>query len=126
MSLLILWWWGYRRGRSASSRLRMRPQRRTAEGTWPPTRRNRDRDRDPEKAGGMSRQLLIFSGNANRPLAEAICQHLEIPLGRAVVDSYLNGETHISLEESVRGADVFVVQPTSTPVNHHLMELLLM
>src|SRR3954463_3850577 len=74
----------------------------------------------------MSRQLLIFTGNANRPLAEAICGHLEIPLGKAVVDSYRNGETRVLLEESVRGADVFVVQPTSAPVNHHLMELLIM
>jgi ribose-phosphate pyrophosphokinase len=74
----------------------------------------------------MSRHLLIFSGNANRPLAEAICRHLNLPLGHAVVDSYRNGETRIRLEESVRGADVYVVQPTSTPVNHHLMELLLM
>lgn len=74
----------------------------------------------------MSRQLLIFTGNANRPLAAAICEHLEIPLGKAVVDSYRNGETRVELEESVRGADVFVVQPTCTPVNHHLMELLIM
>ena len=74
----------------------------------------------------MSRQLLIFTGNANRPLAEAICRHLGIPLGRALVDCYVNGETRVLLEESVRGADVFVVQPTCTPVNHHLMEMLLM
>jgi ribose-phosphate pyrophosphokinase len=74
----------------------------------------------------MSRQLLIFSGNANHPLAEAICRHLNIPLGKAVVDAYRNGETRVLLEESVRGADVFVVQPTCTPVNHHLMELLIM
>jgi ribose-phosphate pyrophosphokinase len=74
----------------------------------------------------MSSHLLIFSGNANRPLAEAICRNLDIPLGKAVVDSYRNGETRVLLEESVRGADVFVVQPTCTPVNHHLMELLIM
>jgi ribose-phosphate pyrophosphokinase len=74
----------------------------------------------------MSSHLLIFSGTANRPLAEAICRNLDIPLGKAVVDSYRNGETRVLLEESVRGADVFVVQPTCTPVNHHLMELLIM
>src|SRR4051812_38175893 len=121
----IPWWWGYRRGRSASSPPRTpRARRPTTQETWLLIRGNRDRD--PDKAGGMSRQLLIFSGNANRPLAEAICQHLEIPLGKAVVDSYRNGETRVLLEESVRGADVFVVQPTCTPVNHHLMEMLIM
>jgi ribose-phosphate pyrophosphokinase len=71
-------------------------------------------------------ELKIFSGNANRPLAEDICRHLGVPLGRAMVGAFKNGETRVRIEENVRGADVFVVQPTSTPSDHHLMELLIM
>ena len=70
--------------------------------------------------------VRIFTGNANRPLAEAICRHLGLPLGRASVTSFSDGETCVEIEESVRGWDVFVVQPTCTPVNDHLMELLVM
>lgn len=74
----------------------------------------------------MDGRLQIFSGNANIPLAKAICDELEVDLGRAVVSQWKNGESRIKLDENVRGSDVFVVQPTSDPVNHHLMELLLM
>ena len=74
----------------------------------------------------MTAPLQIFSGTANRPLAEAICRCLGVPLGEAVVGRYRNGETRVMLDESVRGADVFVVQPTCAPVNQHLMELLIM
>lgn len=71
-------------------------------------------------------RLQIFSGSANRALAQEICGHLNINLGRAIVSSFKNGETRIKIEENVRGSDVFIVQPTCTPVNHHLMELLLL
>ena len=71
-------------------------------------------------------QLKIFSGSANRPLAEEIAQELGVPLGQALVGSYNNGETRVRIEENVRGSDVFIVQPTCSPVNHHLMELLIM
>ena len=71
-------------------------------------------------------RLQIFSGNANRALAHEICGHLNVNLGRAMVGEFKNGETRIKIEENVRGSDVFVVQPTCTPVNHHLMELLLL
>ena len=74
----------------------------------------------------MSSALQIFTGNANRPLAEAICRGLGVPLGRAIVGRYRNDETRVLLEESVRGADVYVIQPTCRPVNEHLMELLIM
>jgi ribose-phosphate pyrophosphokinase len=70
--------------------------------------------------------MKIFSGNANRPLAEDICRHLGVPLGEALVGRFKNGETRIKIEEHVRGADVFVVQPTSSPSDHHVMELLIM
>lgn len=70
--------------------------------------------------------LKIFTGNANRPLAEKITEHLGISIGQAVVGRFSNGEIRVRLMENVRGADVFIVQPTSTPVNDTLMELLLL
>ncbi len=70
--------------------------------------------------------LKIFSGNANRPLAEKICQYLGVPLGDAVVGRFSDGETSVEFRENVRGRDVFVIQPTCIPCNEHLMELLLM
>jgi ribose-phosphate pyrophosphokinase len=73
----------------------------------------------------MSGRLLIFSGNANRPLAQEIAGCLNMNLSRAVVSAYSNGESRIKLEDNVRGCDVFLIQPTCPPVNHHLMELLL-
>ena len=74
----------------------------------------------------MEGRLQIFSGNANRPLAQEIAGYLNINLGRAIVSRFKNGESRIKLEENVRGSDVFVIQPTCTPVNEHLMELLLL
>ena len=74
----------------------------------------------------MEGRLQIFSGNANRPLAKEIASHLNINLGRAMVGRFKNGESRVKLEENVRGSDVFVIQPTCTPVNEHLMELLLL
>src|SRR5919202_1352991 len=70
--------------------------------------------------------LKIFSGNANRPLAEGICNQLGVSLGEALVGKFKNGETRIKIEEHVRGADVFVIQPTSNPCDHHIIELLIM
>ncbi len=70
--------------------------------------------------------LKIFSGNANKPLAENICQYLGLPLGEAVVGRFSDGETSVEFRENVRGEDVFIVQPTSIPANDHLMELLIM
>jgi ribose-phosphate pyrophosphokinase len=71
-------------------------------------------------------ELKIFSGSANRPLANEICRHLGVELGRAMVSKFKNLETRVKIEEHVRGADVFVIQPTSDPSDHHIMELLLM
>src|SRR5947209_18425785 len=71
-------------------------------------------------------ELKIFSGSANRSLAEGVCDHLGVPLGSALVGTFKNGETRIKINEHVRGADVFVIQPTSTPSDHHIMELLIM
>jgi ribose-phosphate pyrophosphokinase len=71
-------------------------------------------------------QLKIFTGNANPVLAGKICASLGIPLGAAVVKPFSDGEIYLQIQENVRGADVFAVQPTCTPVDRHLMELLLM
>ncbi|MBM4284805.1 MAG: ribose-phosphate pyrophosphokinase [Deltaproteobacteria bacterium] len=70
--------------------------------------------------------LIIFSGNANLPLAEKICRHLEIPLGQAAVGKFSDGEIFVEFRENVRGRDVYIIQPTSMPTNEHLMELLIM
>src|SRR5579884_2392879 len=71
-------------------------------------------------------ELKIFSGTANRPLAEDICRELGVPLGNALIGTFKNGETRVKIEEHVRGADVFVIQPTSSPGDHNIMELLIM
>jgi ribose-phosphate pyrophosphokinase len=71
-------------------------------------------------------RLQVFTGTAHPRLAADIMHALDAPLGRALVDTWKNGETRIKLEESVRGSDVFVIQPLSHPVNHHIMELLLL
>jgi ribose-phosphate pyrophosphokinase len=74
----------------------------------------------------MDGRLQVFAGNSNRALAEAICAELQLPLGRALVTTYSDGETRVRLDENVRGSDVFVIQSGVTPVDHHIMELLLM
>jgi len=70
--------------------------------------------------------IKIFSGNANVPLAREICNSLDIPLGKANVKKFSDGEIQLEIEENVRGMDVFIVQSTCTPVNVSLMELLIM
>lgn len=70
--------------------------------------------------------MAVFSGNANRTLASEIARHLNLPLGRATVDRFSDGEITAELMENVRGRDVFIVQPTCAPTNDHLMELLIM
>jgi ribose-phosphate pyrophosphokinase len=70
--------------------------------------------------------LKIFSGNAHPALAKKICGHLGIELGQAEVGRFPDGEVRVQIGENVRGADVFLVQPTSTPVNDNLVELLIM
>jgi len=70
-------------------------------------------------------QLKVFSGSANRPLAEAIAKYLKKPLGKATFTKFPDGEFFVKINEDVRGRDIFIVQPTCTPQNDHLMELLL-
>ncbi len=71
-------------------------------------------------------RLKVFTGSANPKLAQDICQHLGVPVADCMLKTFSDGETWLQVEENVRGADVFVIQSTSTPVDHHLMELLLM
>lgn len=73
-----------------------------------------------------SKDLKIFCGNSNRPLAEAICRELRLPLGNLESGNFADGECFVSIYESVRGSDVFVIQSTCNPVNDNLMELLVM
>lgn len=70
--------------------------------------------------------VKIFSGNSNPQLAENICRNLGLPVGRALVSTFSDGEIRVEIQENVRGADVFVVQSGCHPVNDHLMELLVM
>ena len=72
------------------------------------------------------KDIKIFSGTSNRPLAEAICKELGTELGNAEVGAFSDGENFVSIYETVRGSDVFVVQSTCSPVNDNLMELLIM
>jgi len=74
----------------------------------------------------VSKEIHIFSGNANPALASEVCAYLGVSLGRAEVRRFQDGEVMVEIADNVRGGDVFVIQPTSTPVNDHLMELLLM
>jgi ribose-phosphate pyrophosphokinase len=74
----------------------------------------------------MDGRLQVFTGNGHRALAEDIMAVLEAPLGRAAVGAWQDSETHVKLDENIRGSDVFVIQSLSRPVNHHLMELLIM
>ena len=74
----------------------------------------------------MNADLIVFSGNANRPLSEKICSWLDLPLGEAMVSSFADGETRVELNSNVRGRDVFIIQSTSRPANHHLMEAMIM
>jgi ribose-phosphate pyrophosphokinase len=73
-----------------------------------------------------SLELALFTGNANTALAHDIARHLRLPVGRASVGRFSDGEVNVEIMENVRGRDVFIVQPTGPPANDHLMELLVM
>jgi ribose-phosphate pyrophosphokinase len=74
----------------------------------------------------LNKPFAIFSGNANPGLASALCEHLGQPLGSAKVERFADGEIYVEINQNVRGVNCFVVQPTCTPVNDNLMELLVM
>lgn len=70
--------------------------------------------------------LKVFSGSSNLPLAQEICDHLGVAMGQVKLKRFSDGEVNFQILENVRGTDVFIIQPTSPPVNEHLMELLIM
>jgi ribose-phosphate pyrophosphokinase len=72
------------------------------------------------------RNLLVFSGNANRPLAEAVCKELGVRPGKALVGTFSDGEVQVEIEENVRRQEVFVIQPTNAPTAENFMELLVL
>lgn len=74
----------------------------------------------------MRDEIQVFAGNSNLALAREVCQHLNVPLGKAEVRRFSDGEINVKISDNVRGSDVFVLQSTCTPVNDNLMELLLM
>src|SRR6201989_3413050 len=80
----------------------------------------------PPTETSVLKSLSIFTGNANRGLADEICKFVEIPLGRCDVTHFSDGEIYVEVGENVRGVNCFVVQSTCTPVNQSLMELLIM
>jgi len=86
-------------------------------------------DEKPERKPQRSRvddKFKIFSGTANERLADDVCEFLGLTRNQAQVTRFKDGEAYVQIQENVRGADVFVIQPTSRPVDEHLMELLLM
>ena len=88
--------------------------------------RRRAERKEKQGSKAMAYELKLFSGNANRPLAEEIAKTLHVPLGDADVSRFSDGEVYVQINENVRGQDIFVIQPTCPPVNDHLMELLVM
>ena len=70
--------------------------------------------------------MMVFSGNANPKLSQAIATHLKIPMGKATVDKFSDGEIMVEIGDNVRGRDVYVIQPTCAPTNDNLMELIVM
>jgi ribose-phosphate pyrophosphokinase len=82
-------------------------------------------ERKPQRAR-VDDKFKIFSGTANERLADDVCEFLGLPRNQAQVTRFKDGEAYVQIQENVRGADVFVIQPTSRPVDEHLMELLLM
>ncbi|PYX97231.1 MAG: phosphoribosylpyrophosphate synthetase [Acidobacteria bacterium] len=86
-------------------------------------------DEKPERKAQRARvddKFKIFCGTANEPLADEVCSFLGLTRGQAQVTRFADGEAYVQIQENVRGADVFVMQPTCRPVDEHLMELLLM
>src|ERR1700734_1395632 len=82
-------------------------------------------ERKPQRAR-VDDRFKIFSGTANEALCEEVCAFLGLTRGQALVTRFADGEAYVQIQENVRGADVFVIQPTCRPVDEHLMELLLM
>jgi ribose-phosphate pyrophosphokinase len=90
------------------------------------TAERQERSAGASEASHESRRLRLFSGTSNPELAREIGAYLGIPDGPRVIKRFADGELYIQIQESIRGCDVFLIQPTCAPVNDHLMELLIM
>jgi ribose-phosphate pyrophosphokinase len=99
-----------------------KPSEKVEKKTPPVTDEKTDRKQRPR----MDEKFKIFSGTANEPLADEVCNFLGMQRGQAQVIRFRDGECYVQIQENVRGGDVFVIQPTCRPVDEHLMELLLM
>ena len=101
-----------------------------AQAATPEAAKGKDVKPAPERKRGRNlsedKRFKLFSGTANRPLAEEIGRHIGVPVGEAKLQRFADGEVYFQLLENVRGVDVFVVQPTCYPVDQHLVELLVM
>src|SRR5881227_1298450 len=97
----------------------------TAEKTEKTPMADEKHERKPQRAR-VDDKFKIFCGTANQPLADEVCAFLGMSRGLALVRRFADGEAYVQIQENVRGADVFVMQPTCRPVDQHLMELLLM
>ena len=73
----------------------------------------------------LDNRIVVFTGNANKELADKIVRHLNISMGRISVEMFSDGEIMVEIGENVRGKDVFIIQPTCAPTNNHVMELLI-
>ncbi len=95
---------------------------------WPESETSLEPGEQPRQTEGMKlfKQLKIFSGNANLPLAKDICSYLGTNLGKAMVGRFADGEINVQINENVRGCDCYVIQSTCRPVNENLMELLIL
>jgi len=83
-------------------------------------------DAEEAKSRKATNSLKLFCGNSNRDLANEIAEHLGVEIGNATISKYEDGEVNVMVHENVRGKDVYIIQPTCTPVNENLMELMLM
>ena len=100
-----------------------------ATATEKPAEKNVSPEEKPERKPQRARvddKFKIFSGTANERLADDVCAFLGLTRNQALLTRFKDGEAYVQIQENVRGADVFVIQPTSRPVDEHLMELLLM
>src|SRR5258705_13976570 len=97
----------------------------TAEKTEKQPMADEKTERKPQRAR-VDDKFKIFCGTANEPLCDEVCNFLGLTRGQAMLTRFADGEAYVQIQENVRGADVFVMQPTCHPVDMHLMELLLM
>jgi ribose-phosphate pyrophosphokinase len=96
------------------------------QATVPEDRQKPAAEKKRARSYSDDKRFKIFSGSANRALAQDICKHIGVALGETKMQRFADGEVYFQLLENVRGADVFVVQPTCNPVDQHLVELLIM